>query len=191
MKETKVRIYRGEYGYIDTQKKKQLIKTIIAFLIAAGIFVLGLALNKWQKNNIFTIIAALAVLPAAKIMIRYILIFPFRTSSSEFHQRLEQATESGENVIEDVILATTQKALGFYAIVVTNHMVYACKYREKDDKQKLCDTVGKIIRAWGYHHKVVIAENEEEFFKELKKCEKTEMNDDIQELIKQLRILIP
>ena len=57
---------RGEYGYIAARKKKTLLGTIIIALIGVAIFLVGLFLNKMSNRNLFTIIAVLAVLPAAK-----------------------------------------------------------------------------------------------------------------------------
>ena len=42
---------KGEAGYIDSKKRYELIMTLILFAVAAGIFVLGLALNKWEKRQ--------------------------------------------------------------------------------------------------------------------------------------------
>ena len=62
---------KGSFEYIKQRKKRQLSLTLLMFGIALGIFVLGLALNKFDKRNIFTVFAVLAVLPSTKILISY------------------------------------------------------------------------------------------------------------------------
>ena len=52
---------KGVAGYIDSKKRFELLMALVLLIIAAGIFVMGLALNKWEKGNIFTVIAALFV----------------------------------------------------------------------------------------------------------------------------------
>lgn len=71
---------RGEYGYIAARKKKTLLGTIIIALIGVAIFLVGLFLNKMSNRNLFTIIAVLAVLPAAKQLVAFIVLFPFKTT---------------------------------------------------------------------------------------------------------------
>lgn len=195
----KKKILKGDYGYINNEKKKQLIRSIVAFLIAAGIFVLGLALNKWQKNNIFTILAALAVLPAAKILIRYILFFPYRTPSEEFRDRLLSITGDYEGVIFDALMTTTENPLGFEAAVVTQHYIICKKQRPKDKTYKMNDALTKIVKGWGYPNKIVICEDDESFFKEVNN-RRSELfmpeveegvEDSIRTLLKNLLILVP
>lgn len=187
----KQKINKGEYGYIDSEKKKQLRRTIIAFSISAAIFILGLALNKWQKSNVFTIIAAVSVLPAAKIMIRYILISPYRTASVEFHKKFINIAGEGSNIFEDAIFTTSEKAMGFSAVAVSDHYVIACRNREKDDKEKLSGMLSKVVKAWGFPHKVIVCMTDEDFFREMKKYSVPEPSKNTGDLIEQLRILIP
>ena len=78
---------RGEYGYIAARKKKTLLGTIIIALIGVAIFLVGLFLNKMSNRNLFTIIAVLAVLPAAKQLVAFIVLFPFKTTQKERYQK--------------------------------------------------------------------------------------------------------
>ena len=75
-KEKKKRPAKGCPGYIDAQKKSRIMKTLLYVLIGIAIFVLGLCLNKFEKSNIFTVIAVLMVLPAAKALISVIVLLP-------------------------------------------------------------------------------------------------------------------
>lgn len=59
------KVSKGEYGYIAYQKKMSVIKTLIFFLIAFGVFAAGLIITGDRKNY-FTIAAVLLCLPAAK-----------------------------------------------------------------------------------------------------------------------------
>lgn len=197
MKKNKKKILKGEYGYINYTKKHQFIRSLIAFSIPIAIFFLGLALNKWQKNNIFTIIAALAVLPATKILIRYILFAPYKTPSREFYDRVVEATGEYEGVLFDALVATTEKPLGFDAVVATQHYVICKRSRVKDKGYKMADALQKLVKGWGHSNKVIVCEDDESFFKELnlKKSEfvpfGTDEEDEMASLMKDLRILLP
>lgn len=197
MKKNKNKLSKGEYGYINYTKKHQFILSLISFSIPIAIFFLGLALNKWQKNNIFTIIAALAVLPAAKVLIRYILFAPYKTPSAEFHDRVIEVTGDYEGVFFDALVATSEKPLGFDAMVATQHFIICKKSRVGDKGYKMSEALQKLVKGWGHSNKVIVCEDDESFFKELnlKKSEYvpigTEEEDETAALIKDLRILLP
>ena len=48
-----MKIKKGEYGYIRSQKKIRVIRTIVAFAFDFAIFFLGLYLNKGDRRNSF------------------------------------------------------------------------------------------------------------------------------------------
>ena len=58
-------IPKGAFGYTNAHKKRQLLKTILFFLLPIGIFVVGFLTTK-TKENYFTIIAVVGSLPACK-----------------------------------------------------------------------------------------------------------------------------
>ena len=69
---------KGSYGYIKNKRKKLILWLILDVVVAVGIFVLGLFLNKFSNKNIFTIIAMLFTLPGAKIFVSLVVIFPYK-----------------------------------------------------------------------------------------------------------------
>ena len=70
---------KGEYGYITKSKKIDLIKMAIYIVIALAIVVVGLLLNKMSIQNIFTVVAILFVLPWARVLVEFIMLFPYHT----------------------------------------------------------------------------------------------------------------
>ena len=54
--------YKGEFGYIKYRKQVAIIRTAICFIIAVGLYVIGLIF--WgSQRNILSIVAALGCLP--------------------------------------------------------------------------------------------------------------------------------
>ena len=82
---------KGEYGYITKTKKYDIIKMLIYMAIALAIFVTGLILNNMSYSNVFTIIAILFVLPWAKILVEFIVMFPYKTPEKEDFKQVEAA----------------------------------------------------------------------------------------------------
>ena len=70
-------IDKGEFGYIRNQKKINLIWLAAFILIGVAIFICGYLLTK-TRANIFTVIAVLMVLPAAKRVVALVVMMPRR-----------------------------------------------------------------------------------------------------------------
>lgn len=66
------RIAKGDYGYLEKQTQRELIKTLIFFASSFGVLLIGIILAG-TKNNLLTIVAVLGLLPAAKELITCIM----------------------------------------------------------------------------------------------------------------------
>ena len=66
------RIAKGDYGYLEKQTQRELIKTLIFFMSSFGVLLIGIILTG-TKNNLLTIVAVLGFLPAAKELITCIM----------------------------------------------------------------------------------------------------------------------
>lgn len=66
------RIAKGDYGYLEKQTQRELIKTLIFFASSFGVLLIGIILTG-TKNNLLTIVAVLGLLPAAKELITCIM----------------------------------------------------------------------------------------------------------------------
>ncbi|MDE7061429.1 MAG: hypothetical protein K2O71_07545 [Lachnospiraceae bacterium] len=134
MKEKKrKRPVRGEMGYLDSQKKYRIEKTLLYVFIGIAIFVLGLCLNKFEKTNIFTVIAVLMVLPAAKALVGVIVLFPYRSVSSERVEKV-QSLLSGEDVMyTDMVFTSPDKVMFLAFLVIKQDEILCLAGREKED----------------------------------------------------------
>ncbi|MBR4724465.1 MAG: hypothetical protein IK071_01660 [Lachnospiraceae bacterium] len=167
MKEDK-RKGKGEAGYISFVKKKELLISIILFLAAAGIFILGLALNKWQKGNIFTIIAALMIIPMARFLTQFIMLFPFRSVTEEEAAEVEKAAKGGSIIYADNVVTSTEKAMQLSFIVITSNKVLCYTGREKEDASKCREYLAGLLSRRGYDYKVTVTGDRTVFFNLLK-----------------------
>lgn len=171
----KKKIKKCQYGYIRHEKKKQFFFTLIAFCCCAGIFVLGLALNKFEKTNIFTIIAVLGMLPTVKLLIRYIVFFPYKSvSDTEYAAVISMLPNHAptENLLIDCVFTTRERIMNLDFVVVTDHMVYGLvgkKSRKKADYiQKTEEVLTNCIRGWGFSNKIALCTDIKTFERMLK-----------------------
>ena len=73
---------KNTYGYIDSQKKYELIRTIVYFGISLSLFIAGYVTTK-SKMNLLTVVAVLGCLPASKSLVSVIMFFRHHSCSKD------------------------------------------------------------------------------------------------------------
>jgi len=89
------RINKGEFGYIDYQKKWTLIRTILFFVIVAAVFIIGYVTTGTRKN-LLTVVAILGCLPACKSVVNFIMFFRAKGCSLNTHDRIVEVENINE-----------------------------------------------------------------------------------------------
>ena len=82
------KVAKGNFGYIEYNRKFAAIRTIIALLICLAIFFTGLIIYKSNKSA-FSIIAALGCLPTGLSAVNLILYLRAHPCSKEAHDIIE------------------------------------------------------------------------------------------------------
>lgn len=159
---------KGEAGYIAYRKKYELLFSLTLFLIAVGIFILGLALNKWQKGNVFTIVAALMVIPMARFLTQYILLFPFKSVTDSEAREIERAAKGGSIIYADNVITSSEKAMQLSFIVITSNKVLCFTGREKEDALKCQEYLSDLVKRRGFDFKVSATDDRTKFLNLLK-----------------------
>ncbi len=159
---------KGEAGYIAYKKKYELLFSIILFAVAAGIFILGLALNKWQKGNVFTIVAALFVIPMARFLTQYILLFPFKSVTDQEAAEIEKAAKGGSIIYADNVIASSEKAMQLSFIVITSNKILCYTGRAKENALKCQEYLSDVVKRRGYDYKVTVTDDKTKFLNLLK-----------------------
>ena len=154
---------KGEVGYIASKKRIELLTAVLIFAAAVAIFVLGLALNKWEKGNIFTIIACLLVIPMARFVTTYVMLFPFKSVSEDKMREVEAKAKEGSIIYADVILTSEKRAMNLDFIVITGDKILGVIGREKEDNLDIRNYLQDIMKRRGYDYKVTIAEDYTKF----------------------------
>lgn len=131
---------KGQYGYIDYTKKKLLIMSIISLASVLIIFFTGVLLYKTNKS-IFSIIAAVASLPAAKLITGYIVLKPYKSADMELFNLLtsmaNENTEYKAIIGADLIISSTQKAMNIDLAYIINGKVICYTNHPKTDAKEL------------------------------------------------------
>ncbi len=127
---------KGEFGYLKYKKTVLILGFLGVLLASVGIFVLGLALNKWEARNLFTVISILGVLPGAKILTLLIVVFPNKCISGEEKSFIEGLLKTGDIVFYDPVFTSRERPMHLDAIVVTGHQIIGYSTQKKDKLDK-------------------------------------------------------
>mgnify|MGYP006988851056 CR=1 FL=1 len=116
------RVQKGQFGYVACQKKLSMLITIISFGICLGIFTAGLIITG-DRKNVFTIVAVLGCLPAAKAMVNAIMFMRAGGCSESAHESIEKAMDQGMTGLYDLYMTSYQENYAISHLVVTGNSV--------------------------------------------------------------------
>lgn len=80
--------YKGSKGYLDTQKKYEIGRTVLYFAISISLFVAGYIQTK-ERVNVLSLVAALGCLPASKSLVVAIMFCRFKSLGKELSDKIE------------------------------------------------------------------------------------------------------
>lgn len=141
---------KGEYGFLHHKKCMQiLLCSVLAFLVVA-IFVTGLILNK-TRNNIFTVLAILLVLPMAKILVNVIMLMRFKSTPYKTYEMLLHY-EDNNNILYDMPLSTPEEIFFAPIILIKDKEVFFYVENKLKDKDK-CE---KYIQGFARNDGIII-----------------------------------
>lgn len=78
---------KGTFGYLDVQKKRVFLRTIIYFVIPLSLLAAGI-ISTGSRKNLLTVVAILGCLPACKSLVNLILYCRTRGCSDAAHEAL-------------------------------------------------------------------------------------------------------
>lgn len=187
----KAQMDKGSFNYIKRRKKRQGILSLIMFGIAFGIFLLGLCLNKFDKSNVFTILAVLFVLPSTKMLISFIILLPFHSVDRERYEEVIAAVPEDVNLFTDVVFSSTERVMMLDFLVIDHH--YLICYSGKKDSLKVMEQYlrdGVTKRAFNF--KVEAFDDFKRFKHRVSKLklEESQKGEDYQELMEYVKSLM-
>lgn len=111
--------YKNTYGYIDSQKKYEIIRTLVYFGISLSLFIAGYIATK-SKTNLLTVVAVLGCLPASKSLVSMIMFLRQHSCSKEVYDAVSVVSKDMEQLYD--LVFTTEKVT-----YVVAHAAYRAK----------------------------------------------------------------
>lgn len=159
----KQKFEKGDCGYINQHKVTQLFITLISLIMVAIIFYTGV-LRYHNTKSIFTVIAAVAAIPTAKIAVSYLVMMKHKSCDRQLYEKvLELAPDS--LVVADLLISSTEKILPMQIAVIRDNSVYLLSELENEAIKKSETYIRTFLETEARVTNVKIYNRQEAFFK--------------------------
>ena len=140
----KVKIEKGDFGYIRSQKKKRILITCCLFAITLLIYFTGLIQTK-TRLNMFTFVAIMGCLPAGKSAVGMIMILMQKPISEEVYEKASKAAKSG-TMFYELCFTTYEKVIPVDCLYISGSHVVGYASSEKADAPFLEKHLKEILK---------------------------------------------
>ena len=139
-----MRTEKGQPGYVKARKQKYLLGAVVEFAIVIAIFVTGY-IQTGSRLNLLTVVAVVGCLPAAKMLVEFITMAPYKSIEEAKYQELE---EKAPLILKayDMIITSSQKVMPLDAVVVSGHIVCGYASNPKTDEEALARHIKDILK---------------------------------------------
>lgn len=153
---------KGTFGYIRKQLIFEIIKTVILFAMALGIFFIGY-LTLGRKENLWSVFAVLALLPASKSLVGVIMLARFRSLTKQEYERYSVACE-GLMTLYESVLTTNERAYYIPVMCYAAGTLTAYVKCTQDEQKKLREHLVHVLEIGGHAGTVVKLYDDEDAF---------------------------
>ncbi len=146
-----MKIKKGDYGYIKSQKMKRFWRTLGFFALPIAIFIVGYILNKGDRLNIYSIIAVVGCIPGCISAVTMITMWLRKPMSEELYKEIKEIC--GIQTMAYELYVTTQEAsLFFDAVLFSGDSVtaYCDRTLKQDDINLLQAHIRKSLKLEKY-----------------------------------------
>ena len=165
-----MKIQKGDFGYINAQKKKRTLITAVLFLIPLVIFFTGLH-ETGTRLNLFTFVAIMGCLPASRSAVGMIMMLMQKPVSPEVHQKVE--AQAGELVrAYELTISAYEKNTSLDSLVVCGYHVAAYSSNPKTDAAFTEKHIREILKGNGFRADVKIFKDLKPYLERVSSLEK-------------------
>ena len=136
--------FKGTKGYLDSQKKFEVIRTFAYFAISISLFIAGWVTTK-TKVNLLTIVAVLGCLPASKSAVQMIMYLRYRSLSKEALEKIIGHTE-GLTVLYDLVFTSYDKNYNVGHLVIKGNTLAGYTEDKKFAEKAFYTHIDQILK---------------------------------------------
>ena len=140
--------YKGKSDYLDTQKKYEIIRTSIYFVVSLSLFAAGW-IATGERLNLLSVAAALGCLPACKSTVDMIMFLKFKSIPKDAVEQIEQNIGELEGMY-DCVFTSYDKNYQVDHLVIKDHTLCGYSSHEKTDANLCQEHLTKTLMHSGY-----------------------------------------
>lgn len=156
---------KGTYQYINREKKRRIIRTLLFFLIPAIIFMVGMLIYK-DRLNLLTVAAVLLALPACKQLVGVIMIMMYHSTDEQTYRQTE-AHKGSLTMVYETVLTNYEKNTFVDVFAICGNQVIGFSGDPKADLKYAEEHTQKILHHNGYKVNVKIFKDFHPFLERL------------------------
>ncbi len=168
---------KGTYGYLKKQLIFEIVKTLVLFAMALGIFFIGY-LTLHTKRSLWSVLAVLALLPASKSLVGVIMLARFRSLTREEYE-LFLSSAGDIPALYEIVMTTTQRSFYIPAMIFASNTLTAYVPSSGSDMKILKEHIEHVLKGAGHSATVKLYDDRDGFCKRAAQlCEKHMSEDE-------------
>ena len=188
------KIQKGNYGYLGTQRKIETLKTILLFALSMAIFAVGY-ITTGTKKNLFTVVAVVSVLPAAKQMATTVLYYKYGSGCADTYEKIAKHVKN-VTCLSDIVITSYDKITELLHVAILGKTMIAYSHKEATEETSGAEFIKNILERNGYKGiSVKIYKDEQAYITRLKEMQenlekerKITLEEEIASIIKAISI---
>ena len=168
--------FKGHQNYINTQKRYEIIKTVLFFAISASLFIAGYIATGTRKN-LLSIVAILGCLPACKSAVNMIMYLRFKSAPSDIVKRIQESVGSLYELYDNVFTTYEKTYVVYHMVFRQNNLCGLAK--EGTDISKLTAHIDEKLKVGGHKGITVkLFDKEDKYIERLNSLNQLEPDND-------------
>ena len=139
-----MKIEKGQPGYLKAERNKLLAQTLIEFVIVVVLLIVGYV-QTGTKLNLFPLVAVLGCLPASKVLVELITIFPYKTIDADKAAEIKEKTPLLTTAY-DMVLTSREKIMPVDAIVISGGTICGYSKSKKVKPEETASYIKKMLQ---------------------------------------------
>ena len=164
---------RGERGYIAFQRIRVLMITIVLYMCAAGLYLIGYY-TLHTHRSLWTVFAVLSILPASKSLVNLIMFMRFKSLEISVYDEYKKAMQKIPSIYE-LPFTTYEKTYYVEAIACIGNTIAGCylgkpqkKMTHEQDLKNLAMHLETVLKNGGHKDFTIkIYDNRQDFIKRI------------------------
>jgi len=168
--------YKGTKYYIRTQKRYEILRTVIYFAISLSLFIAGYVATK-SRMNLLTVVAVLGCLPACKSAVDMIMFLRYQGCSLENVEKIE-ASSHGLSVLFDMVFTSYSRNYEIAHMVVKGNTVCGFTEEKEFKEQDFNKHITDILKVDGYKEvSVKVFSDKNKYLERLKQLQELDTDE--------------